>query len=117
MKLYIESQLRGMYEVGAKVEELTPEFIDAYIEYAKGFEKIGFSSEAIAELVGQVTSTKELIHAMMERYNMTRDQALLAILLPEHDNKIYFNREEYTKQIERLKTLRQLVQEVQEVLI
>ena len=116
MKLYIESQMWGMYEVGAKVEELTPEFIDAYIEYAKGFEKIGFCSEAIAELVGRVTSTEELIRTMMERYNMTCNQALLAILLPEHDDKLYFNREEYPKQIERLKTLRQLVQEVQDVL-
>ena len=116
MKLYIESQDLGMYEVGAKIEELTPEFIDAYIEYAKGFEKIGFCSEAIAELVGRVTSTEELIRTMMERYNMTCNQALLAILLPEHDDKLYFNREEYPKQIERLKILRRLVQEVQEVL-
>lgn len=106
----------GMYELGAKVEELTPEFIDAYIEHAKGFEKIGFCSAAIAELVGRVTSTEELIRAMMERYNMTCNQALLAILLPEHDDKLYFNRKEYPKQIERLKTLRQLVQEVQDVI-
>ncbi len=116
MKLYIESQMWGMYELGAKVEELTPEFIDAYIEHAKGFEKIGFCSAAIAELVGRVTSTEELIRAMMERYNMTCNQALLAILLPEHDDKLYFNRKEYPKQIERLKTLRQLVQEVQDVI-
>ena len=115
MKLYIESHLSGMYEVGAKLQELTPEYIDAYIEYAKGFEKIGFCSEAIAELVGRVTSTEELIRTMMERYNVTKEQALFAILLPFHDTPLYFNKEEYYRHIERLKTLRQILQEVRDV--
>ena len=60
MKLYIESQMWGMYEVGAKVEELTPEFIDAYIEYAKGFEKIGYPEYKQIDLQykGQIVGRK-----------------------------------------------------------
>ena len=116
MKLYIESQVLGMYEVGTKIEEMTPEFLDAYIEYAKVFEKLGFDMQVLGDLIAEFPPTNELIRAMMERYNVTWNQAVLALLLPEHDDKLYFNREEYPKQIERMKTLRRLVQEVDDVI-
>lgn len=116
MKLFIESQVTGMYEVGARIEEMTPEFLDAYIEYSKVFEKIGFDMQVLGDLIAEFPPTNELIHAMMERYNVTWNQAVLALLLPEHDDKLYFNSEEYPRQIERLKQLRQLVQEIQDVL-
>lgn len=103
MKLYIESQVKGMYEVGARIEEMTPEFLDAYIEYAKVFERIGFDMQVLGDLIAEFPPTDELIHSMMEHYNVTWNQAVLALLLPEHDDKLYFNREEYPKQIERLK--------------
>lgn len=115
MKLYIESHLTGMYEVGAKLQVLTPEFIDAYIEYAKVFEKINFDPQVIADLVCKFSSTKELAQAMIVRYNVTKEQALLAILLPFHDTPLYFNKKEYYRQIERLKTLRRILQEVRDV--
>lgn len=116
MKLYIESHLSGMYEVGAKLQELTPEFIDAYIEYAKVFEKINFDPQVIADLVCEFPTTKELAHAMMERYNVSKEQALFAILLPFHDTPLYFNKDEYYRHIDRLKKLRQILQEVRDVL-
>ena len=116
MKLYIESHLAGMYEVGAKLQELTPEFIDAYIEWAKVFEKIKFDPQVIADLVCEFPSTKALAQAMIVRYNVTKEQALFAILLPFHDTPLYFNKEEYYRQIERLKTLRRILQEVRDVL-
>ena len=115
MKLYIESQMWGMYEEGAKLQELTPEFIDAYIEYAKVFERINFDPQVIADLVCEFPSTKELAQAMVERYNVTKEQALFAILLPFHDTPLYFNKEEYYRHIERLKTLRRILQEVRDV--
>ena len=116
MKLYIESHLAGMYEVGAKHQELTPEFIDAYIEYAKVFEKINFDPQVIADLVCEFPTTKELAHAMMDRYNVSKEQALFAILLPFHDTPLYFNKDEYYRHIDRLKKLRQILQEVRDVL-
>lgn len=105
-----------MYEVGAKHQELTPEFIDAYIESAKVFEIINFDPQVIADLVCEFHTTKELAQAMMERYNVTEEQALFAILLPFHDTPLYFNKEEYYRHIERLKKLRQILKEVQDIL-
>ncbi len=105
-----------MYEVGAKLQELTPEFIDAYIEYAKVFEKINFDPQVIADLVCEFPATKKLAQAMIERYNVNKEQAFFAILLPFHDTPLYFNKDEYYRHIDRLKKLRQILQEVREVL-
>ena len=58
----------------------------------------------------------ERIEAMMKRYHVTREQTLFALQLPFHDVPLYFDKDEYSRQIKRLKTLRRLVQDMQEVI-
>ncbi|MCR5192423.1 MAG: hypothetical protein K6D59_03875 [Bacteroidales bacterium] len=116
MKLYIESHLAGKYEKGEKLQELRPEFIDAYIENTKVFEKINFDPQVIADLVVEFPSEENRIKAMMERYQVTRGQTLFAQTLPLCETPLYFSKEEYYHQIERLKTLRQILQEIRDVL-
>jgi len=35
MELYVESRMKGMYEVGAVTEKLTPEYLDTFINDIK----------------------------------------------------------------------------------
>ena len=116
MKLYAESRFRGLDTPGTVTEEVTPEFLDKVIESAKGCEKIGFSVQVIADMAVEFPENRGRIKAMMERYHVTREQAIFALQLPFHDAPLYFDKEEYPRQIKRLKTLRRLLQEVQEVI-
>lgn len=116
MKLYAESRFRGLDTPSTVTEEVTPEFLDKVIESAKGCEKIGFSVQVIADMVVEFPENTERIKAMMERYHVSREQALFTLQLPFHDVPLYFDKEEYPRQIKRLKTLRHLVQEMQEVI-
>ena len=116
MKLYAESRFRGLDTPGTVTEEVTPEFLDKVIESAKGCEKIGFSVQVIADMAVEFPENRGRIKAMMERYHVTREQAIFALQLPFHDVPLCFDKEEYPRQIKRLKTLRRLLQEVQEVI-
>ena len=115
MKLFIEPKMWGLSEVDEKME-LTPEFLDSFIENAKVFEKINFEPQVLADLVMEFPSDKERTQALMERYHVSRDQALLAQRMPLCEAPLYFFKEEYYRQIERLKLLRQIVQEVKDIL-
>ena len=116
MKLYAESRFRGLETPCTVTEEVTPKFLDKVIESSEICEKIGFSVQVIADMVVEFPDNRERIKAMMERYHATREQALFALLLPFHEVPLYFDKEEYPRQIKRLKTLRRLLQEVQEVI-
>lgn len=116
MKLYIEPKMWGMNDGKEELMELTPEFLDAFIERAKVFEIINFEPQVLADLVMEFSSAEECSHALMEWYHVTRDQALLAQRIPLCEAPLYFFKEEYNRQIERLKTLQQIVQEVKEIL-
>ncbi len=116
MKLYAESRFRGLDTPGTVTEEVTPEFLDKVIESAKGCEKIGFSVQVIADMVVEFPDNRERIKAMMKRYHATREQALFALLLPFHEVPLYFDKDEYSRQIKRLKTLRCLVQDMHEII-
>ena len=116
MKLYAESRFRGLDTPGTVTEEVTPEVLDKVIESSEVCEKIGFSVQVIADLVVEFPDNRERVKAMIERYHVTREQALFALLLPFHDVPLYFDKDEYSRQINRLKTLRCLVQDMQEVI-
>ena len=115
MKLYAESRFRGLETPCTVTEEVTPEFLDKVIESSEVCEKIGFSVQVIADLVVEFPDNRERVKAMIERYHVTREQALFALLLPFHDVPLYFDKDEYSRQIKRLKTLRRLVKDMQEV--
>ena len=115
MKLFIEPKMWGLSEVDEKME-LTTELLDSFIERAKVFEKINFEPQVLADLVMEFPSDKERTQALMERYHVSRDQALLAQRMPLCEAPLYFFKEEYYRQIERLKLLRQIVQEVKDIL-
>ena len=115
MKLFIEPQMWGMDAKDGKVEVLTPEFLDAFIENAKVFETINFDQQVIADLVCEFPSNEERANAMTERYHVTRNQAWLALNIPLCETPLYFFKEEYYHQIERLKALRQILQEVRDL--
>lgn len=117
MELYVESRIKGMYEVGSETVELTPEYIDTFVENIAAVEKLGFSTQPIADLItaGHLDE-KSLVEQLMKRYGITDRQAVLMVRLPFHDVPLYFDKEEYPRQIERLKTMRRLLQEMKDVL-
>ena len=116
MKLYAESRFRGLDTPCTVTEEVTPEFFDKVIECSEVCEMIGFSVQVIADMVVEFPDNRERIKAMMKRYHVTREQALFALQLPFHEVPLYFDKDEYSRQIKRLKTLRCLVQDMQEVI-
>jgi hypothetical protein len=117
MELYVESRIKGMYEVGSETVELTPEYIDTFIEDIAAVEKLGFSTQPIADLItAGCPDEKRLVEQLMKRYGITDRQAVLVIRLPFRDVPLYFDKEEYPRQIERLKTMRRLLQEMKDVL-
>lgn len=116
MILYYEPKMWGMCDENEELLELTPEFLDTFIENAKVFECINFNPQVIADLVIEYPSREGRVDAMVERYKMSQSQALLALLLPFQDAPLYFNKEEYYRQMDRLKTLRQILQEVRVII-
>ena len=117
MELYVESRIKGMYEVGSETVELTPEYIDTFIEDIAAVEKLGFSTQPIADLItAGHPDEKSLVEQLMKRYGITDRQAVLVVRLPVHDVPLYFDKEEYPRHIERLKTMRRLLQEMKDVL-
>lgn len=111
MKLYFEPRMWGIDTGNEELMALTPEFLDSFIDNAKAFEKINFEPQVLADLVMEFSSAEERTQALMERYHVSRDQALLAQRLPLCESPLYFFKEEYNRQMERLKCLRQIVQE------
>ena len=106
-----------MYKVGSETVELTPEYIDAFIEDIAAVEKLGFSTQPIADLVtAGYPDEKSLVEQLINQYGMTHRQAVLVAKLPFHDVPLYFDKEEYPRQIERLKAMRRLLQEMKDVL-
>lgn len=109
--MFIEPKMWGMNDGKEELMELTPELLDSFIERAKVFEKINFDPQVLADLVMEFPFDKERTQALMERYHVSRDQALLAQRLPLCESPLYFFKEKYNRQMERLKCLRQIVQE------
>lgn len=116
MKLYFEPKMWGMCDENEELLELTPEFLDTFIGNAKVFESINFNPQVIADLAVEFPSNEEHTNAMMERYDVNLSQAQLALMLPFKYTPLFFDKEEYYRHIERLKTLRQILQEVRDVI-
>ena len=109
------------YSLGQIVEktqyvEFTPEIIRDFISDASAFEKIGCSPQVIADLVVEYPSMDERTTVLKTKYNLTDRQAILVQTLPFREVPLYFDKHEYTNQVERLKTLQRLLQEMQDVL-
>ena len=117
MELYVESRKKEIPEIGAEMAELTPEYLDTFIEDIAAVEKLGFSAQPIADLVtaGHV-GEESLVEQLKKQYDMTDRQAMLVARLPFHDVPLYFDKEEYPRQIERLKSMRRILQEMKDVL-
>lgn len=115
MKLFIEPQMWGMNDGKEELMELTPKLLNDFIENAKVFEIISFTPQVIADLVVEFPSNEDRVNAMMGYFCVTRSQALLALNIPMCEAPLYFFKEEYYRQIERLKTLRRILQEVRDV--
>ena len=115
MKLFFEPRMWGMNDGEKELMELTPEFLDAFIESAKVFEIINFDQQVIADLVCEFPSNEERANAMTKHYHITRNQACLALNIPLCETPLYFFKEEYYRQIERLKTLQRILQEVRDL--
>ena len=115
MKLYIEPKMWGRNTEEEKLMELSPKFLETFIKDAKVFEIINFDLQVIADLVCEFSSNEQCILAMMNRYNLTKDQARLAMEIPMCEIPLYLCEEEYHRQIERLKKLLQIVQEINDI--
>ena len=113
MTLYASSYSLGLDGVEPYYVELTPKVVSDLICDAVAFEKIGFSPQGIADLVVKRPTVDDRIKALKKEFHLTERQALLVQTLPLQETPLYFDREEFYKQMERLKTLRNLLQEIQ----
>ena len=117
MTIYASSYSIGLEGVEPYYVELTPKVVSDLIRDAVAFEKIGFSTQVIADLVVKRPTVDDRIKALKkEPFHLTERQALLVQTLPLQETPLYFNREEFYKQMERLRTLQHLLQEIQDVL-
>lgn len=116
MTLYATIFSLGHPGVEPQYVELTPDVIGDFLQNAVVFEKIGFSPQVIADLVVKYPTAEERTKELMASYQLTESQATLAQVIPLQEIPLYFDKEEYPRQIERLKTLQRLLQEMQDVL-
>jgi hypothetical protein len=116
MTLYATTFSLGLPGVEPEYVELTPEVIRDFLNTAVAFEKIGFSPQVIADLVVKRPTVDDRIKALKKKYYLTDRQGLLVQTLPLREAPLYFDKHEYTNQVERLKTLQRLLQEMQDVL-
>ncbi len=106
MILYIDYEAYGKKGEPLKPVEITPEYIDALIEKVSGIEKIGYSTQVIADItVNRPDKKISSIQQMMDEYGVSRQQAEFAL-----------NEEEYPKQIERMSIMLRILQETQDIL-
>ncbi len=115
MTLYATNYSLGQTGEETQYVELTPEIIRDFISDASAFEKIGFCPQVIADLVVEYPSIDERTKVLKTKYNLTDRQAILVQTLPFHEVPLYFDKHEYTNQVERLKALQRLLQEMQDV--
>lgn len=116
MTLYASSFSLGLEGVEPCYVELTPKVVSDLIRDAVAFEKIGFSTQVIADLVVKRPTVDDRIKALKKEFHLTGRQALLVQTLPFQEAPLYFDKNEFYKQMERLKTLQHLLQEIQDVL-
>ncbi len=116
MTLYATTSSLGLPSVEPQYVELTPNVIGDFLQNAVAFGKIGFSPQVIADLVVKHPTTDVGIKALKKEYHLTDRQGLLVQTLPFREVPLYFDKQEYYNQVERLKTLQRLLQEMQDVL-
>ena len=116
MTLYATTFSLGLPGVETQYVELTPDVIRDFLQNAVAFEKIGFSPQVIADLVVKRPTVDDRINTLKKEYNLTDSQGLLVQTLPFREVPLYFDKHEYYNQVERLKTLQRLLQEMQDVL-
>lgn len=117
MKLYIDYEAYGKNGDPLKPVEITPEYIDALIEKASGIEKIDYSTQVIADItVNRPDKKIGCVQQMMDEYGVSRQQAEFALNIPMKYVPLFFDEEEYPKQIERMTIMRRILQETQDIL-
>lgn len=117
MKLYIDYEACGENGEPLKPVEITPEYIDALIEKASGIEKIDYSTQVIANITVNWPDKKiGSVQQMMDEYGVSRQQAEFALNIPMKYVPLFFDEEEYPKQIERMSIMRRILQETQDIL-
>ena len=113
MKLYVDYEVIGVDCKPVETVELTPEYLDVIIENTAVFEKIGYSPQVIADLtVNRPDKEVDSVTLMMNKYNVTQSQARFALNLPLKYAPLFFDADECPRQIERIKTLRRMLQEM-----
>ena len=117
MKLYIDYEANGENGEPLKLVEITPEYIDALIEKASGIEKIDYSTQVIADItVNRPDKKIGSVQQMMDEYGVSQQQAEFALNIPMKYVPLFFDEEEYPKQIERMTVMRRILQETQDFL-
>ena len=117
MKLYIDYEAYGENGEPLNPVEITPEYIDALIEKASGIEKIDYSTQVIADItVNRPDKKIGSVQQMMDEYGVSRQQAEFALNIPMKYVPLFFDEEEYHKQIERMTIMRRILQEIQDIL-
>lgn len=112
MTLYATTSSLGHSGVEPQYVELTPEVIRDFLNNVVAFEKIGFSPQVIADLVFKYLTVEERTRELMANYHLADRQAKLVQTIPLQEVPLYFDKEECPRQIERLKTLQRLLQEM-----
>lgn len=117
MKLYIDYEACGENGEPLRPVEITPEYIDALIEKASGVKKIDYSMQVIADItVNRPDKKIGSVQQMMDEYGVSRQQAEFALNIPMKYVPLFFDEEEYPKQIERMTIMRRILQETQDIL-
>ena len=117
MKLYIDYEAYGKNGEPLIPVEITPEYIDALIEKASGIEKIDYSTQVITDItVNRPDKKIGSVQQMMDEYGVSRQQAEFALNIPMKYVPLFFDEEEYSKQIERMTIMRRILQETQDIL-
>ena len=99
-----------------KPVEITPQYLDSLIDAAAVFKKINYSIQAIVNLlVDRPNNTADRVRYAMSEYNITAKQAVFAMNMPAKYACLFFDEEECPRTIERLVTLRRILQETQDV--
>ena len=95
---------------------LRPLWLETSFKMLSLLRRLVFSPQVIADLVVKRPTVDDRIKTLKKEYNLTDSQGLLVQTLPFREVPLYFDKHEYYNQVERLKTLQRLLQEIQDVL-
>ena len=110
MKLYASSDSLGLAGAESEYVELTPKVVSDLIRDAVVFVKIGFDFQIIVDYVLEYPSEEKRTEALMNDFSLTKRQAMLLQTMSAIEILQYYNKDEFYKQMKRLKNLRCLLE-------